>query len=320
MSQIIIYAIFILLTILTVIIAYNIVSIIDFNAVIGVGIDRLSKEYNERKLKHEVKKYTRTSTIRMSITERIEIYFIEKSNIRRYIPFMNIYLLSLVCIVIFIVGFQAAYKVVYFVPSALVVGCLLSLLPLLILDLMGKHNSEKIRRMLAEFISILNRWCDVKEDIFYAFEMTVRSGISEPLQSYLKETVIQIKRGVDPMDALDILQAKVDNTHFRDFIVNIKQSIKSRGNIRRLLSNMEDQYYKLEEEYNRRKISTYRDRIIINFAMGFVLLLAYYFLKSNLKVRDFYLGSIEGKILMLCFSFLYSLGVFISFRITKFRY
>ena len=37
------------------------------------------------------------------------------------------------------------------------------------------------------------------------------------------------------MDALSILQMKVDNYQFRDFIINIKQNVKHRGDIKSYL-------------------------------------------------------------------------------------
>ena len=70
--------------------------------------------------------------------------------------------------------------------------------------------------------------------------------------------IIQVNRGVEPLEAISMLEMKVDNPQFRDFIVNIKQNVKHRGEIRKLLSNLEEQFYKIEEEYNRRKILTYK--------------------------------------------------------------
>ena len=86
---------------------------------------------------------------------------------------------------------------------------------------------QATRRKLAYFVSILVRWVAVKDDIIYAFEKSMDSGLSEPLRSYVRDMVIQARNGMDPLVAMDILRIKVDNEQFSDFILNIKQNYKS---------------------------------------------------------------------------------------------
>ena len=160
----------------------------------------------------------------------------------------------------------------------------------------------------------------MREDIFYAFEKAVESGITDPLKNYIYEMVIQVKSGVDPLEALDILQLKVGNSQFKDFIYNIKQNVKYRGDIRSLLASLEEQFYKIEEEFNRRKISTFTDRVAVYSIMVGVLGLGYYFIKSNARVEAFYLGTIEGKGLLTLFCMLYFAGILLTFKITDFEY
>lgn len=310
----------VLLAAANVLFSYIFVRNINIRQILNTGIGALNNELNEKRVKMQVRKYTRSISMKMSLTEKIELYLIDKSNIRHYIPFMNFYTLILLCLVIYVLVFGQVYKILHFIPSTSVVCCLFSLIPVFILDLMGRYNSEKIRRKLAEFISVLNRWCSVKEDIFYAFEKSIDSGIGEPLKTFITEMVIQVNRGIDPVEALDILQMKVDNPQFGDFIINIKQNIKHRGDIRKLLDNLEDQFYKIEEEYNRRRISTYKDRFLIYIVMFAVLLISYYFINANSKVKEFYLYTLEGKSLLTLFCILYAIGFYLSFRIMKFKH
>jgi Flp pilus assembly protein TadB len=310
----------ILLLAVTVLLAYLVAANINFKNTLYKGLGKLNNKYNERRLKRELIKYNRTLLIKMSLAEKIELFLIDKSNIRHYLPFMNFYVLASLCLLIFIVTFGPVYKILMFLPSTAIICFLFSLIPLLALDLMGRYNSEKIRRKLAEFISVLNRWCSVKEDIFYAFERSVESNIGMPLKIFVRDMVIQVDRGIDPLEALDILQMKVNNAQFNDFIINIKQNIKHRGDIRKLLTNLEGQFYKIEEEYNRRKISTNKDRMILYCVMFVVLFIGYYFLKFNPKVEEFYLRTLRGKELLTFFSILYACGFYLSFKISKFNY
>lgn len=287
---------------------------------IGMALGRLTDVYEGRILSREVKRYTRSVMIKMGIAERIELFLIDKSNIRHYLPFMNFGILVLIMVSIFSVLLKPLYDLLKFVPSVVVISFLFSMMPVLGLDLMARYNSELIRKRLAEFISVLNRWCSVKEDIFYAFEKSVDSGIGEPLRTFIRDMVIQVRRGIEPVEALEMLQLKVDNIQFRDFIVNIKQTIKHRGDIIKLLDNLENQFYKIEEEYNRRRISTYKDRLLVYSVMFAVLFIAYYFIQSNPQIKQFYLFSVQGKALLTLFSILYAAGFYLSFGIMKFKH
>ncbi len=283
------------------------------------GIGHISDKYNERRLHREAKKHTRTVSIDMSWPERMELHLVDKSNIRRYLPFMNIYMVMLSSAFIFAGCFGPVYRMVRFIPSSAVLCLILSTLPFMLLDLMAKHNSEMVRRKLAYYVSVLLRWCAVKEDIFYGFEKSVDSGIGEPLRSYTRDLVIQVRRGMDPVKALDILQLKVDNEQFKDFVLNIKQCVKHRGDILKLLGCMEAQFYQIESEYNRRKISTYQDRMTIVLAMLGVVAIAAVFFRSP-AVYAYYFDTTQGKWLLTLFAGLYAAGFYIFTKITDFKH
>ncbi len=255
----------------------------------------------------------------MNLLERIELLYIEKSNIRHYLPFMNVYILILTIILIFIAVYRPVYSLLQFVPSSAVISGIISISPLFALELLSRYNAETIRRKLSEYISVLSRWCAVKEDIIYAFEKSLISNIGEPLHTFIRDMVIQVNRGMEPWDALDILQMKVDDPQFRDFIINIKLSIRHRGDIIKLLSNLENQFYKIDEEYNRRRISTYKDRLLIYIIMFAVLGIAYFFIKLSPQVSSFYLDTVTGKLLLMAFSGMYAFGFYLTAGITRFR-
>lgn len=310
----------VLLIFFTLVLAVLISRRLNLKKLIYEPLSRLNSDYLERRLRREVKKYTRTISIKMSFAEKVELELIDKSNIRSILPFMNFYTLHIICAIIFALSFDPIYRILYFLPSTIIICFLIAMIPVFILDLLGRYNSEKVRRDLADFIAVLNRWCAVKEDIFYAFEKSVDSGIGEPLRTFIKDMNTQVKRGIDPIEVLDILRIKVDNAQFRDFILNIKQTIRSSGDIRKLLTNMEAQFYRIEEEYIRRKISLYKDRMVIYATMFIVLFAGFYFIKHNSQVQNYYLGTVEGKLLFTLFSVIYVAAAYLSTKISKFNY
>ena len=256
----------------------------------------------------------------MNPAERLELMLIEKSNIRRYIPFMNIYFLFAFSFLIFLAAYGPISRALDFIPSSVIISGIISTVPFLALELLARYNSETIRKRLAEYISVLNRWCSVKEDVMYAFEKSLGSDIGEPLQTFIRDMVIQVNRGMDASDALDMLQMKIDNPQFKDFIINVKLSLRYRGDVVKLLTNLENQFYRFDEEYNRRRISTYKDRVLIYFIMAGVLITAYLFISSTPQVGDFYLRSAEGKLLLTLFSGMYMLGLYLTAGITRLKY
>jgi len=283
------------------------------------GYKRINDRYNERRLKRQVKKYTRTVSVKMSLVDKIELLLIDKSNIRKYIPFMNFYILILNSTILFVISYLFIYRFLRFSVSSLIISSLAFFMPFIILELMGVYNSEFLRRKLGYFISILREWIDVKEDIVYAFEKSI-PALVEPLRSYIRDLTIQVRRGMDPQDALTILQMKIGNPQFTDFLLNIKQNIKYRGNMKVLLSNMEEQFYKLEQEFNRRKISTFWDRIYIIMAMIFVIMVAYMLIKSNPKALNYYTNTTPGKLLLTFFAILYAAGFYLLTTISRFKH
>jgi Flp pilus assembly protein TadB len=278
----------------------------------------LQKE-GERVRRSAFREYQPEYTDKSGLLRRFELLYIEKSNIRHYIPFMNVGILILVMFLIFGVTYGPVYKLLEFIPSAAVISGIISIVPLFGLELLSRYNSEVVRRNLSEYMSVLSRWCSVKEDIMYAFEKSLETGIGEPLRSFIRDMVIQVNRGMDPVQALDILQMKVDNAQFRDFIINIKLNMRNRGDIVKLLSNLESQFYKIDEEYNRRRISTYKDRMLIYIIMFGVLAVAYFFINFTPQINAYYLNTMNGKLLLMVFSGLYAFGFYLTAGIMKFK-
>jgi hypothetical protein len=95
--------------------------------------------------------------------------------------------------------------------------------------------------------------------------------------------------------------------------------MKNRGDIVKLLTNLENQFYRIDEEYNRRSISTYKDRMLLYFTMFGVLGAAYFFISSTPQISDFYLNSINGKLLLTVFSCMYAFGFYLTTGIMKFK-
>ena len=251
---------------------------------------------------------------------KIEIKYIEQSNIKKYIPGMNLKIFCMLMGLIFLVSQFIWLKI----TDSLLLGFLFSLFissfPFMGLDVMCHLNHQKIRSDISKMLSVLNRWYSIKEDLILAFEKTSQSNISEPLKTYIRDFVIQVNKGLDINQAFFILERKVDSAFFRMFVLNISQAIKNRGDINTLLLNLENEAYVLEKEYSRRKFKTANDRIIIYIVMLSILLIGYKIIFINSKTGTFYMETPLGKILISIYFVFYLIGFIVSTGITKLYY
>lgn len=283
------------------------------------------KKYNNMRSESEKKVLSDSIKIssfkvKESLLSELESNLIYKSGIFRKFKFISIELVIVVSIVSFIfidylMILSFGFKMYSFIP-----GLLGFILPFMILDMIRKYNSQKSRVLLVNFISSIYRWSSVKEDIVFCFEKTLQMGIGKPIDSYIHEFLIQVNGGMSTIKALDIFSEKVDNDFFRTFIINIKHSVKCKGDLLKLLGNLEQEAYKIEEEFDRRKISLFKDKLMIYGIMFIVIFVFYFQLKTNTRVANFYLSSLVGSVLLTFYSLLFIVGLIMSLDLNKVEY
>ena len=270
----------------------------------------------KRRTRQEAVRLLHRNNLKPTLIDLLEIKLIDKPNLRKLIPFMDMKLLLLVECLIVGISFQGLSGIFVFPPTTAVMAILVAGVPIMILDLIGRYHASKIRRRLCDFVSCVGRWLAVKEDLVFAFEKSAPM-MEEPLSSYLKEMVIQIKMGVPPENALDYLALKIDSAHFRDFVINVKGNLKCRGDIRRLITILEKQFYEIEKEYIRRNISSSGDRILLYVIAAFSLILCLYMLLLVPSARQFYTETTVGKIIMMVFGLLFGGGTVLFSMFSK---
>ncbi|MEI6132389.1 MAG: type II secretion system F family protein [Bacillota bacterium] len=272
--------------------------------------------YDKRRIRQEAVRLLHRNNLKPSKMDLLEIKFIDKTNLRRILPFINLKLIVVLELFIVGVAFQLLLSIFVFPPTTLVMSFLIAGVPIMALDLIGRYNSTKVRRRLCDFVSCIGRWIAVKEDLVYAFEKSAPM-MEEPLASYLQEMVVQIKMGVSPENALDYLALKIDNSHFKDFVINVKGNLKCKGDIRSLIRILERQFYEIEKEYTRRNISSSSDRILLYVIATFSLLLCLYMLMIVPTAREFYTESNLGRIIMMWFGVVFGGGTVLFSMFSK---
>ena len=125
-----------------------------------------------------------------------------------------------------------------------------------------KRSGSKriIRQQTLQLVSALNRWCQVREDLLYAFQKSLDHGLSAPMRPVVTHFVTRVNSGMSVEQALSLMENSLDQEHFRDLMSAIRFNFRFRGDLPKLLSHLEWQMNRIEEEYTRRKLSQARDR------------------------------------------------------------
>lgn len=248
------------------------------------------------------------------------IRYIEQTTLRKYMPWITVQRSFMVLGAIFSVCLLLIYIKSKSIWLGLALASVMVFCPLVILDTLRQYNYQKTRGELIHFLSLLSQWYMVTEDIIKSFEKISEQSLTEPMATYVNDFVIQIHSGLEITDALELLGQKIESDFFNTIVVNIDQAIQNRGDVGIMLSNLEDECYRLQEEFNRRKISTVHDKMVIYCTMILVLLVGYHFLVLNSVTETFYFHTPLGQALVLAFSVLYVIGFFITLGLSRLEY
>jgi Flp pilus assembly protein TadB len=124
---------------------------------------------------------------------------------------------------------------------------------------MNLSGKIKMRGQVLLLTSTLNRWCQVRNDILYAFDKALSSDLSPALKKEIQKTLARIKAGMPVEEALSRFSDFSKQEQFIELITALRVSMKHRGDIVSLLENMELQMFKLEEAYQQRRIGNRAD-------------------------------------------------------------
>ena len=145
-------------------------------------------------------------------------------------------------------------------------------------------------------VGLLNRWCAVREDLLFAFEKSLATGLGEPMKGHVRDLVTRIRGGMGVERSLELFGEVSDHPQFRDFVVAVRFNLRYRGDLPKFLEGTETQLGRIEEEYNRRRISTARDRAIVLGVLGLVPPVALALLSGGGSAKTLFLGTQLGGI------------------------
>jgi len=198
--------------------------------------------------------------------------------------------------------------------ASILISFLPSIIPYIIYDVIYQYNMEKEQKQVTMLVALLSKWSLVKNDLIFCIKKVGESDIKNPIRKLMSETYIRINSGMSTEKALHQLEKEAFGDNLKYLVKNIKFSAKKGGNLVTLFKNAEEQYFKIDEELFKRKISSYRDQITIYVVMVFVLLIGVWFISRDSSVYMFYLQTSLGQNLIGVFCVMYCLGVVLTVK------
>lgn len=211
--------------------------------------------------------------VKLGLMDRLDLKLIARSNIRSRVFFLNIYVLILLQLAIFIFALPFMQQLFVSWKTSIVVAVFLALTPTLLMQSLTTLNNKRTRHMIANFLTLLLGYLEVRNDLIYALE-NVMDDVEDPMRSYLMDAVAQLRNNFDPDTVFDILAYKLNSKQFFIIAKNFKSVFKNGGDIIQLVRVLEEEAYKIDNAFETRIVDTFTTRMVVHM----MLFVAFFFL------------------------------------------
>jgi Flp pilus assembly protein TadB len=171
---------------------------------------------------------------------------IRASNIKRYIPILNVPLFILFSLAVGLAGAGFSYQLTHSLTPSLAVGGMAGYLPKAMLDFMAVLNGKKIRRQYLSFLNAYYGFYNLSGDVAGAFRQAA-AYTGEPLRSFIRRMVYRYDRSSLEFTAcLDELGKEARDREFLKFIKFTKLHLIYGGDYRKALEKLMEQERRME--------------------------------------------------------------------------
>lgn len=202
--------------------------------------------------------------------------------------------------------------------NSIIVATALGLLPVIgvysLMDINERYWEDREMKQITFFLMTMAKWSSVKNDLVYCLKKTSESNIKKPLGTMVTTTLGRIYGGMTPGTAFGLLEEEARSEDFQYMIKNIRFAAEKGGNLQKLFKSMEEQYFKIDEEFFKRKISTLRDRIAVYITIFMVIGTGIWFIGNNLVASTFYLKTLNGNLLLMVFVLVFGAGIMVMMK------
>jgi Flp pilus assembly protein TadB len=161
---------------------------------------------------------------------------------------------------VIIVAVSAALAVIIVTTTvkSTILGILCGLIVVIIyhsiIAFMANSRDKKTEKILLQFMNVVDNFSKTSDDLISIFEKSSRY-IEEPLSSQIYDAVIEAKNTGDTMQALQALQDKVKNKHFKVLIRNLEISSRFETNYSEIIADCRQTFHDyIQSEKEKRNI------------------------------------------------------------------
>jgi hypothetical protein len=227
------------------------------------------------------------------------------------------HLTRLLSVVLLIFTAVIVNRKIGFILTSVSVALMPAVLPYVVHDIYKNVMYAKEQKSIVDLLLLLSKWSAVKNDVVFCLNKADRSNLKQPLKRLIYDACNRISKGMGVSDALSIFEKEAQSEELRYVMMNIRYAYEKGGDLYSIFKSMENQFFKLDEEIYRRKISTSKDRYAVYATILLVLVTFYYFVFKNESVRSFYMSTDSGKLYLALFAFLFFLGTITTISAVK---
>ncbi len=216
--------------------------------------------------------------------------------------------LMIICVTIYGISVVSITLSLQNLLASLMISVLPSLFPFIIFDIYKKYQTNKEQQQVTSLVMVLSKWSLLKNDLIYCLKKASYSDLKNPVKAKIQTAYLRINTGMAIDQALNLLEEEAFGENLKYLVKNIRFSAKKGGDLSALFKSTEEQYFAIDEELFKRKISSFRDQITIYCLMLFVIVMAVWFISNDSRVMAFYFGTGMGQNFIGLFCLMYALA------------
>ncbi|MFQ9249267.1 MAG: hypothetical protein ACLR3R_18620 [Clostridium paraputrificum] len=264
------YLIMFLLLITVVAFVYYLLKAIEENKAISKSVQKIFKASSESvsKRKQIEIKYQQEDGNKEKNNFLYDLdLMLERSEIKKYIPFLNTEIYIILTIIIGLLAFILIQSVlnhwIFGFLGTMVVG----LISYSILYFFSGINYERIEDEITTFVNMLENYSVMYDDILTIMKKSY-VHLNNPLREYIEEFCDETESSGDIERAFSNLETKLENPRFKKLIRNINICSKHEANYKEIIKDERRSLRRYQRERNSRKATVSTGRIEIGIIIG----------------------------------------------------
>lgn len=240
-----------------------------------------------------------------------------KNNAKQYIKSHTGYVVITICLILYILIVLFINKSIDNVITSLCIALMPSSVPYLAYDLYKSAVNVKEKEGITGLLMILTKWSAVKNDAVYCLQKANQAQLGKPIGGYINDACIRLEKGMSVPEALCVCEENALSGELRYVIMNIRYAYEKGGSLYSIFKNMENQFFKIDEENFKRKINTSQDKYAVYISIGLVMATFYILILNNGNFKDYYLNTNSGMLLLGLFALLFFIGIIIMIKVVR---